>query len=65
MINAKEAKELYEQSSAGANAAQKVAENPKTIDMSSKVFKIIESNLDRYVDEEAKKAATPESKNWH
>ena len=47
----------------GAYAAQKVAENPKTIDMSSKVFKIIESNLDRYVDEEAKKAATPESKN--
>lgn len=49
-----------------AYAAQKVAENPKTIELSSKVIKIIEANLDRYVDEafeEAKKAATPESKN--
>ena len=49
-----------------AYAAQKVAENPKTIELSSKVIKIIEANLDRYVDEafeEAKKGATPKSKN--
>ncbi len=50
----------------GAYAAQKVAENPKTAELSGKVIKIIEANLDRYVDEafeEAKKGATPESKN--
>lgn len=50
----------------GAYAAQKVAENPKTIELSGKVIKIIEANLDKYVDEafeEAKKAATPKSKN--
>lgn len=49
----------------GAYAAQKVAENPKTIELSGKVIKIIEANLDKYVDEafeEAKKAATKGTK---
>ena len=49
----------------GAYAAQKVAENPKTVELSGKVIKIIEANLDKYVDEafeESKKAATSKSK---
>ncbi len=47
---------------------RKVAENPKTIEMSGKVIKIIESNLDKYVNEafeEAKKATTSKSTDWH
>lgn len=39
----------------GAYAAQKVAEDPKVLQFSGKVLKIIENKLDSYIDEAAKK----------
>ena len=41
----------------GAYSAQRVAENPKVQEMSGKVLKIVESKLDKYVEEAEKKVA--------
>lgn len=46
----------------GAYSAQKVAENPKVQEMSGKVLKIVESKLDKYVEEAEKKVTDEVSK---